>query len=161
MEHEEKKKFFDFEMWNAWHFNCFTIWSRNQNFFFKHKKKNFFLLYFTWTDWNISMSSAENEKVEWKFSDPRKVRFENFRMFSFTFVCRYVCSHCDIKTAKIRIFLNALLLKQCVSYLKYWKNQVVIYMVARFFLVQNTKTGENVPNYHELYQMSIQYNKRP
>jgi hypothetical protein len=35
------------------------------------------------------------------------------------------------------------------------------YMVARFFLVQNTKMGENIPNYHELYQMSIKYNKRP
>jgi hypothetical protein len=33
--------------------------------------------------------------------------------------------------------------------------------VARFFLLQNTKTGENVPNYHKLYQMSIKYNKRP
>jgi hypothetical protein len=30
--------------------------------------------------------------------------------------------------------------------------------VARFFLVQNTKTGKNIPNYHELYQMSIKYN---
>jgi hypothetical protein len=33
--------------------------------------------------------------------------------------------------------------------------------VARFFLVQNTKTGKYIPNYHELYQMSIKYNKRP
>jgi hypothetical protein len=33
--------------------------------------------------------------------------------------------------------------------------------VARFFLVQNTKTGKNIPNYRELYQMSIEYNKRP
>jgi hypothetical protein len=33
--------------------------------------------------------------------------------------------------------------------------------VARFFSVQNTKTGRNVPNCHELYQMSIKYNKRP
>jgi hypothetical protein len=33
--------------------------------------------------------------------------------------------------------------------------------VARFFLVQNTKTGENIPNLHELYQISIKYNKRP
>jgi hypothetical protein len=31
--------------------------------------------------------------------------------------------------------------------------------VARFFLVQNTKMGKNVPNYHELYQLSIKYNK--
>jgi hypothetical protein len=31
--------------------------------------------------------------------------------------------------------------------------------VARFFLVQNTKTGKNIPNYHELYQISIKYNK--
>jgi hypothetical protein len=33
--------------------------------------------------------------------------------------------------------------------------------VARFFLVQNTKTGKNIPNYYKLYQMSIKYNKRP
>jgi hypothetical protein len=31
--------------------------------------------------------------------------------------------------------------------------------VARFLLVQNTKTRKNIPNYHELYQMSIKYNK--
>jgi hypothetical protein len=28
-------------------------------------------------------------------------------------------------------------------------------------LVQNTKTGKNIPNHHKLYQMSIKYNKRP
>jgi hypothetical protein len=33
--------------------------------------------------------------------------------------------------------------------------------VARFFLVQNTKTGEYIPYYYELYQMSIKYNNRP
>jgi hypothetical protein len=33
--------------------------------------------------------------------------------------------------------------------------------VARFCLVQNTKTGKNIPNYPELYQMFIKYNKRP
>jgi hypothetical protein len=33
--------------------------------------------------------------------------------------------------------------------------------VARFFLVQNTKTVKNIPNYQELYQMSIKNNKRP
>jgi hypothetical protein len=33
--------------------------------------------------------------------------------------------------------------------------------VARLFLVQNTKTGKNIPNYHELYRMSIKYKKRP
>jgi hypothetical protein len=33
--------------------------------------------------------------------------------------------------------------------------------VARFFLVQNTKMGEKIPNYHELYQIPIKYNKRP
>jgi hypothetical protein len=30
-----------------------------------------------------------------------------------------------------------------------------------FFMVQNTKMGTNIPNYHELYQMSIKYNKIP
>jgi hypothetical protein len=30
--------------------------------------------------------------------------------------------------------------------------------VTRFFLEQNTKTGKNIPNYHEVYQMSIKYN---
>jgi hypothetical protein len=33
--------------------------------------------------------------------------------------------------------------------------------VARFVLVQNTKTGKNIPNYLELYKMSINYHKRP
>jgi hypothetical protein len=28
-------------------------------------------------------------------------------------------------------------------------------------LAQNTKTWKNIPNYRELYQMSIKYNKRP
>jgi hypothetical protein len=32
--------------------------------------------------------------------------------------------------------------------------------VARFILVQNTKLGKNMPSFHELYQMSIKYNKR-
>jgi hypothetical protein len=27
--------------------------------------------------------------------------------------------------------------------------------VARFFLVQHTKTGENIPNYHKVYQMAV------
>jgi hypothetical protein len=31
---------------------------------------------------------------------------------------------------------------------------------CQIFLVQNTKTGKNIPNYHELYQMSIKYNKK-
>jgi hypothetical protein len=38
---------------------------------------------------------------------------------------------------------------------------MVCIRVARFFLVQNTKTRKNIPNYHGLYQMSIKYNKRP
>jgi hypothetical protein len=29
------------------------------------------------------------------------------------------------------------------------------FRVARFFLVQNTKTGENSPNYHKMYRMVI------
>jgi hypothetical protein len=33
--------------------------------------------------------------------------------------------------------------------------------VARFFLVQNAKTGKKLPNHHELYKKSIKYNKRP
>jgi hypothetical protein len=32
--------------------------------------------------------------------------------------------------------------------------------VARFFLVQSTKMGKNIPNYRELCQMSLKYNKR-
>jgi hypothetical protein len=35
----------------------------------------------------------------------------------------------------------------------------VVNGVARFFLVQNTKTGKNVPNYHELFQMPINITK--
>jgi hypothetical protein len=50
----------------------------------------------------------------------------------------------------VRLPKNALLFKREIAS-----------KVARFFLVQNTKTGENIPNYHELYQMSIKYNKRP
>jgi hypothetical protein len=31
--------------------------------------------------------------------------------------------------------------------------------VARFFLVQDTKTGKNVPNEHKMLQMIIKYTK--
>jgi hypothetical protein len=41
------------------------------------------------------------------------------------------------------------------------RNPLGWHRVARFFLVQNTKTGKYITNYHELYQMSIKYNKRP
>jgi hypothetical protein len=37
---------------------------------------------------------------------------------------------------------------------------VVCSRVANFFLVHNTKTEKNIPNYQELYQMSIKGNKR-
>jgi hypothetical protein len=37
----------------------------------------------------------------------------------------------------------------------------VVLRVARFFLVQNSKTRKKLSNYHKLYQMSIKYNKRP
>jgi hypothetical protein len=33
--------------------------------------------------------------------------------------------------------------------------------VARFFLVQNTKMGKNVPNYQKIYQMAITYFQWP
>jgi hypothetical protein len=33
--------------------------------------------------------------------------------------------------------------------------------VARFLLVQNTKTGKNIPNYHKMYQMTIKYFQLP
>jgi hypothetical protein len=33
--------------------------------------------------------------------------------------------------------------------------------VARFFLVQNTKTGANIPNYNKINQMAIKYFQRP
>jgi hypothetical protein len=29
--------------------------------------------------------------------------------------------------------------------------------VARFFLVQLTKTGENIPNDHKIYQMAVKH----
>jgi hypothetical protein len=29
--------------------------------------------------------------------------------------------------------------------------------VARFVLIQNTKAGKNIPNYHTIYQMAITY----
>jgi hypothetical protein len=33
--------------------------------------------------------------------------------------------------------------------------------VARFFLVQHTKTGENIPNNHKIYQMARKYTRWP
>jgi hypothetical protein len=33
--------------------------------------------------------------------------------------------------------------------------------VARFFLVQNTKTGKNIPNYHKIYQVAVKYLQWP
>jgi hypothetical protein len=39
------------------------------------------------------------------------------------------------------------------------KNGTVKTRVARFILVQNTKSGKNIPNYHEQNQMSIKYKK--
>jgi hypothetical protein len=33
--------------------------------------------------------------------------------------------------------------------------------VARFFLVQYTKTGENIPNDYKIYQMAIRYSQWP
>jgi hypothetical protein len=33
--------------------------------------------------------------------------------------------------------------------------------VARFFLVQHTKTGKNVPNNHKIYQMATKHTKWP
>jgi hypothetical protein len=35
------------------------------------------------------------------------------------------------------------------------------YWIARFFLVQHTKTGKNVPNEHEMYRVVIKYPKCP
>jgi hypothetical protein len=32
-------------------------------------------------------------------------------------------------------------------------------MVARFFLTQNTKTGENLTNGQKMYKMAIEYSK--
>jgi hypothetical protein len=31
------------------------------------------------------------------------------------------------------------------------------YQGCQIFLGKNTKTGKNIPNYHELYQLSIKY----
>jgi hypothetical protein len=31
--------------------------------------------------------------------------------------------------------------------------------IARFFLVQRTKTGENIPNNHKIYHMTTKYTK--
>jgi hypothetical protein len=33
----------------------------------------------------------------------------------------------------------------------------ILVRVARFFLLQHTKTGENIPNYHKIYQTAIKY----
>jgi hypothetical protein len=35
----------------------------------------------------------------------------------------------------------------------------VAYRVASFFLVQHTKSGENIPNNHKIYQMTTKYTK--
>jgi hypothetical protein len=42
-----------------------------------------------------------------------------------------------------------------------WKEWYLGSRVARFFMVQHTKTGENIPNNHKIYQMAIKYAKRP
>jgi hypothetical protein len=33
--------------------------------------------------------------------------------------------------------------------------------VARFFFVQHTKTGKNIPNNHKIYQIATKYTKLP
>jgi hypothetical protein len=38
---------------------------------------------------------------------------------------------------------------------------VVTVRVARFFLVQNTKTGKNIPNNHKINQIEMKYFQRP
>jgi hypothetical protein len=40
---------------------------------------------------------------------------------------------------------------------KFTPNKIVKNRVARFFLVQYTKMGENIPNDHKIYQMAITY----
>jgi hypothetical protein len=54
----------------------------------------------------------------------------------------------------VRNYLN--FFPKSIAAKDYWKVQG-----CQIFLVQNTQTGKNIPNYHEQYQMSIKYNKRP
>jgi hypothetical protein len=49
-------------------------------------------------------------------------------------------------------------LRETLSRLEAW-NLASETMVARFILVHDTKTGKNVPNEHEMYQMVIKYPK--
>jgi hypothetical protein len=39
--------------------------------------------------------------------------------------------------------------------------KLLIRRVAIFFLVQNTKTGENIPNDHKIYQMALKFFQWP
>jgi hypothetical protein len=53
----------------------------------------------------------------------------------------------------------------CINYIML-ANSVELYIpmtsrVARFFLVQQTKKGENVPNDHKIYQTAIYHTKWP
>jgi hypothetical protein len=41
------------------------------------------------------------------------------------------------------------------------RGESAICRVARIFLGTKYQNGKNIPNYHELYQLSIKYNKRP
>jgi hypothetical protein len=36
-----------------------------------------------------------------------------------------------------------------------------VHRVARFFLLQHTKKGENLPNNHKIYQIATKYTKWP
>jgi hypothetical protein len=38
-----------------------------------------------------------------------------------------------------------------------WQPEFESIVAARFFLVQRTKTGKNIPNYHKIYDMMIKY----
>jgi hypothetical protein len=40
-------------------------------------------------------------------------------------------------------------------------NSSVKSRVARFSLVQNTKTGKNIPDYHKIYQITTKYTRLP
>jgi hypothetical protein len=45
----------------------------------------------------------------------------------------------------------------CLTAISKWEQS----RVARFFLVQNTKTGGNIPNYHNIYQKAKKYFQWP
>jgi hypothetical protein len=66
---------------------------------------------------------------------------------------------------QIERFISQNVWSHCLAVLLNFRTMVkrrkVLVRVARFFLVQKTKTGENLPEDHKIYQMAKNYTKWP